>query len=63
MEPAKHQGRKMVLPILEPPLSKKQLERGEREHYQWHIRKLLDTIFSEPTTLEDIGLKSTFVEQ
>eukprot|EP00961_Rhodomonas_salina_P194490 2625643-Rhodomonas_salina.1 len=30
MEPAMHQGRKMVLPISEPPLSKKQLERGER---------------------------------
>eukprot|EP00961_Rhodomonas_salina_P083871 1127162-Rhodomonas_salina.1 len=63
MEPAEYIGRKIVLPISEPKLSKQQIERGKRKNYLWWLRKLLDTVFNEPTTLEDVGLKSTLVEQ
>eukprot|EP00961_Rhodomonas_salina_P291855 3932390-Rhodomonas_salina.1 len=53
----------MVFPISEPQLSKKQIEKGDRQHYVWYMRKLLDINFNEPKTLEDIGLKATLVEQ
>eukprot|EP00961_Rhodomonas_salina_P280705 3791920-Rhodomonas_salina.2 len=33
LEPVKYRGSKMVLPILEPKLSKQQIKRGKREHY------------------------------
>eukprot|EP00961_Rhodomonas_salina_P029985 403960-Rhodomonas_salina.1 len=52
LEPIKYSGSKMLLPISEPKLSKQKIERGEREHYQWHMRKLLDTVFAKPRTLE-----------
>eukprot|EP00961_Rhodomonas_salina_P078540 1056082-Rhodomonas_salina.1 len=63
LQPVEHRGCKIVLPISEPPLSKKQIKAGERKNYLWWLRKLLDTVFNEPRTLEDIGLKSTLVEQ
>ena len=63
LEPVQYRGRTIQMAISEPRLSKKQLERGERNNYVWWIRKLLDTVFAEPTTLEDIGLSMTTVEQ
>eukprot|EP00961_Rhodomonas_salina_P252464 3412445-Rhodomonas_salina.2 len=40
-----------------------QIEKGERKNYVWWLRKLLDTVFDEPKTLEDVSLKLTLVEQ
>lgn len=60
VEPAEHKGKTIQFPISEPVLSKKQIAKGERENNAWWIRKLLDTVFAEPATLEDIGMsKST----
>lgn len=42
-----------------PFFSKKQIEAGECKN----LRKLLDTVFDEPRTLEDVSLKFTLVEQ
>lgn len=63
MEPVEHLGRKIVLPVSEPTLLKQQIERGKLMNYLWCLRKLLNTVFNEPTTLEDVCLKSTLVKQ
>eukprot|EP00961_Rhodomonas_salina_P183642 2478662-Rhodomonas_salina.1 len=54
--PASHRGQTIQFPLSEPPLSKKHIENGGRETYCWWVQKLLDTVFAEPTTLEDIGM-------
>eukprot|EP00961_Rhodomonas_salina_P153988 2074296-Rhodomonas_salina.1 len=53
VEPVKWAGRKVQLAISEPKLTKKQLAAGMGDDYFWWLRKLLDTNFHEPTTLED----------
>jgi hypothetical protein len=63
VEPSKYQGRAVQLAISEIPLSKKQIEKGMRNDYVWWIRKLLDTSYGHPVTLQDIGLTTTAVEQ
>eukprot|EP00961_Rhodomonas_salina_P012629 170082-Rhodomonas_salina.1 len=63
--PVSHQGQTIQFPLSEPPLSKKQIKNsdGGRETYCWWVRKLLDTVFAEPTTLEDISMTMSVVEQ
>eukprot|EP00961_Rhodomonas_salina_P054222 728177-Rhodomonas_salina.1 len=61
--PASHRGQTIQFLLSEPPLSKKQIENGGRETYCWWVRKLLDTVFAEPTTLEDISMTMSVVEQ
>eukprot|EP00961_Rhodomonas_salina_P071125 955097-Rhodomonas_salina.1 len=62
MEPVSHTGRTIQLPVSKPKLTKKQIEQGLEETYQWSVRGLLDMVFQEPQTLEDIGLSMTTVE-
>eukprot|EP00961_Rhodomonas_salina_P252981 3419244-Rhodomonas_salina.1 len=62
LQPIEHRGQQVQFLILEPPLTKAQLGRGMRDDYVWYIRKLLDVVFSEPETLEDIGLTMSMVE-
>eukprot|EP00961_Rhodomonas_salina_P009450 128101-Rhodomonas_salina.1 len=58
----KYCPQKVQFSISEPPLTKAQLGRGMLDDYVWYIRKLLDVIFGEPKTLEDISLTMSMVE-
>eukprot|EP00961_Rhodomonas_salina_P176438 2377970-Rhodomonas_salina.1 len=64
LQPIEHRGQQVQFSISEPPssLTKAQLGRGMRDDYVWYIRKLLNVVFGEPETLEDIGLTMSMVE-
>lgn len=59
MEPSSFVGRTIQLPLTKPKLTKRQIEDGQAETYRWSVQGLLDTVFHEPETLEDIRLTGT----
>eukprot|EP00961_Rhodomonas_salina_P089263 1200555-Rhodomonas_salina.1 len=63
MQPVEWRGSIIQSLILEPVLTRKQIAQGLQKDFVWWIHKLLDISYNEPTTLEDIGLSSTMVEQ
>jgi hypothetical protein len=63
IEPVEYRGRSLQFSISEPKLTRRQIERGLKNDYVWWLRKLLDTSYGEPRTLEDIGLSQTAVER
>eukprot|EP00961_Rhodomonas_salina_P029449 396960-Rhodomonas_salina.2 len=63
MEPSLFVGSTIQLPLTKPKLTKRQIEDGQAETYSWSVRGLLDTVFHEPETLEDIGLTLTTVDK
>eukprot|EP00961_Rhodomonas_salina_P063228 849677-Rhodomonas_salina.1 len=63
IEPVKHWGHIIQLTKSKLHLTKQQVARGMSNDYVWWICKLLDVSYNEPTTLEDLGLTMTNVEQ
>ena len=62
MTPAKYKGKIFQLPV-SPWKHALKSDVGQDRKHVWSVHKLLDTTFSEPKTLEDIGLTMTTVEQ
>eukprot|EP00961_Rhodomonas_salina_P297976 3937680-Rhodomonas_salina.1 len=59
----KHDNKVIQLPLSRPKLSTAQIEAGLTEVYRFSIRDLIETVFIEHLTLEDISLSQTSVEK
>eukprot|EP00961_Rhodomonas_salina_P056951 765640-Rhodomonas_salina.1 len=63
MEPSSFVCLTTQLPLTKLKLAKRQIEDGQAKTYRWSVQGLLDTVFHEPETLEDIGLTLTTVDK